>query len=105
MWQNPRVLAKHAEACVVRRRNAPIEDRMAIFTVRKDKRYSATIELNWVERLASNDRIARYLHEAGFTEVEVSGNGATRSATALWPHADRMGEVPPQITAIDEIEV
>ena len=77
---------------------------MAIFEVRTGKRYSATIELNWVERLASNDRIARYLREAGFTEVNVSGTGATRSATALWPHADRTGEIPSQIKAIDEFE-
>lgn len=77
---------------------------MAFFTVRAGKRYSATIQLNWVERLASNDRIARYLREAGFTEVSVSGKGGTRSATALWPHADRAGEIPEQIASIEEIE-
>lgn len=77
---------------------------MAFFTVKKGKRYSATIALNWAERLASNDRIARYLREAGFTEVEVSGKGGQRSAVALWPHADRAGEIPSQIVAIDEIE-
>ncbi len=77
---------------------------MAFFTVRKDRRYRATIKLNWPERLAGNERIARYLREAGFTDVEVSGKGGTRNATALWPHADRAGEIPTQIAVIDEIE-
>ena len=77
---------------------------MTLLTVRKGRRYRATISLNWAERLAGNERIARYLREAGFTEVDVSGRGATRLATALWQHNDRAGEIPPQIVEIEEIE-
>jgi hypothetical protein len=77
---------------------------MTEFTVRKGKRYRATITLNWAERLAGNERIARYLREAGFTEVDVSGRGGTRLATALWEHSDRAGEVPPQIAELEELE-
>jgi hypothetical protein len=80
------------------------ETLMTEFTVRKGKRYRATIALNWVERLAGNERIARYLREAGFAEVGVSGRGGTRLATALWEHKDRTGEIPPQIVEIEELE-
>ena len=55
---------------------------MATFTVRQGKRYRATIALGMLERFASNDIIASRLQEAGFTEVSVSGNGATRHAEA-----------------------
>jgi hypothetical protein len=78
---------------------------MTDFTVRTGRRYRATLALNWAERLAGNERIARYLREAGFTEVEVSGSGGTRIATALWPHKDRTGEIPTQIAEIEELEV
>lgn len=77
---------------------------MTLFTVRKGRRYRATIALNWAERLAGNERIARYLREAGFTDVSVSGGGATRLATALWQHNDRSGEIPPQIVEIKELD-
>ena len=77
---------------------------MTLFTVRNGRRYRATIALNWAERLAGNERIARYLREAGFTEVNVSGKGGSRHATALWQHNDRTGEIPPQIVEMEELE-
>jgi hypothetical protein len=76
---------------------------MATFTVRQGKRYRATIELGWLEALASNELIANKLAAAGFTEVSVSGSGGSRQAEALWPNADSTGEMPAQIAAISEI--
>lgn len=78
---------------------------MTAFTVRKGARYQAAFALNWLERLASNEMIAAPLRDAGFTEVKVSGKGATRRATALWPLDDRTAEIPPQVVEITEIEV
>jgi hypothetical protein len=77
---------------------------MTAFTLRKGRRYRATIALNWLEQLASNEAIAEPLREAGFAEVNVSGGGATRKATALWPLEDKAAEVPPQVVEIVEIE-
>ena len=76
---------------------------MASFTVQQGKRYRASIVLGWIERLASNELIASKLTAAGFTEVQVSGSGAVRRAEALWPNADRSGELPAQIAEIAEV--
>ena len=76
---------------------------MATFTVRQGKRYRATIALGMLERFASNGTIASRLQAAGFTEVSVSGNGATRHAEARWPKSDESAEMPAQITAVAEL--
>jgi len=73
---------------------------MATFTVKQGKRYRATISLGLVERLASNDMIADRLRTAGFTDITVSGSGATRVAEARWPGADATAEMPSQITDV-----
>jgi hypothetical protein len=75
---------------------------MATFTVKQGKRYRATIALGLVERLASNDMIADRLRAAGFTDVTVSGSGATRVAEARWSGADATAEMPNQITDVVE---
>ena len=75
---------------------------MTEFTLRKGRRYRATIALSWLERLASNATIAAPLREAGL--VSVSGGGATRHATALWPLDDNTAEVPPQVVEIVELD-
>lgn len=77
---------------------------MATFTVRRGRRYRATITLGLIEQFAGNELIAQKLREAGFAEVLVSGDGATRSAEGIWPHADASAPLPPQITAVSEIE-
>jgi len=76
---------------------------MATFTVRQGKRYRATISLGSLERWASNDTIAERLRAAGFSEVSVSGSGATRMAEGVWPAADASAEMPSQITQVTEI--
>ena len=51
-----------------------------IFTLQKGKRYRTTLTLGFIERLASNDSIAAKFRDAGFTDVEVEGEGGQRYA-------------------------
>lgn len=76
---------------------------MAVFTVRQGRRYRATITLGWIERWASNDMIAEKLTAAGFSDVSVSGSGATRTAEASWPGPDITEEMPSQITEVRDL--
>lgn len=78
---------------------------MGTFTVRRGRRYRATISLGLVESFASNDLIADRLRGAGFDQVQVSGSGASRFAEGLWPGEDATAELPQQITAVTEIDV
>jgi hypothetical protein len=77
---------------------------MPLFTVHQGKRYRATVALNLVERLASNEIVARKFCDLGFSDVQVSGRGGTRSVQALWPAQDTSAEIPPQIKSIEEVE-
>lgn len=76
---------------------------MTTFTVQHGRRYRASIRLGLFEQLADNATIAGMLRDAGFADVEVSGNGAVRTAVALWPHEDASGQLPEQIHAVVEI--
>ncbi len=76
---------------------------MSNFTVRRGRRYRATIQLGILEQLADNATIAARLREAGFTDVAVSGSGATRTADALWPNGDTSAPLPPQIIEVVEV--
>lgn len=75
-----------------------------MFTVRRGRRYRASISLGLLESLAGNDVIADRLREAGFIDVSVNGAGATREAEGLWPNEDVTAELPEQISAVTEIE-
>lgn len=74
-----------------------------MFAVRRGKRYRATISLGMLERLASNHAIAAKLRDAGFSEVAVTGSGATRMAEALWSKPDATAEMPNQIARVVEV--
>lgn len=76
---------------------------MAKFTVRKGRRYRATIKLTGLKRLASNETIAGVLRGAGFADVRVEGGGGTRYAEALWPKQDASAEIPPEVLKVEEI--
>ncbi len=78
---------------------------MPVFIVHQGKRYRATITLGFFQSLASNELVASKFEEVGFTEVEVSGSGRSRSGRGLWPHPDASAEAPPEITSVTEIEV
>jgi hypothetical protein len=72
------------------------------FTVRRGRRYRATIQLGLIEQMADNEIIAARLREAGFAEVAVRGGGAMRTAEALWPHNDASAPLPAQVVDIVE---
>jgi hypothetical protein len=74
------------------------------FTVRRGRRYRATISLGLIESFAGNELIADKLRGAGFEEVSVSGSGTMRTAEGLWPNEDATAQMPEQITAVTEIE-
>ena len=76
---------------------------MAKFTVRKGRRYRATIKLTGLKRLASNETVAGVLAKVGFTEIRVEGSGGTRYATGLWPKADATADVPPEVDKVEEM--
>lgn len=77
---------------------------MGTFTVRRGRRYRATISLGLLESFAGNGLIVDRLQEAGFTDVTVAGSGADRVAEAVWPNDDATAELPAQISAVTEIE-
>ncbi len=75
---------------------------MSNFTVRRGRRYQATIRLGFLEQLADNETIARQLRAAGFSDVVVTGRGSRRTAEALWPGDDASAPLPSQITKVVE---
>ena len=70
------------------------------FTVREGKRCRATLALDLVERLADNALIARKFSALGFSNVRVSGTGATRRVEGVWPRKDATASLPRQIVAV-----
>ena len=82
-----------------------MERHMGNFTVKRGRRYRATISLGLLESLAGNDMIAGRLNAAGFSEVSIKGSGSKRQAEALWPNDDTTAEMPEQISTVTEIEV
>jgi hypothetical protein len=73
------------------------------FTLQRGKRYKATIQLGFVERLASNDLLADKFRSAGFTEVKVTGVGETRQAVGVWNADEIRATYPPQISDLSEV--
>ena len=77
---------------------------MAKFTVQKGKRYKCQIQLSYLESFADNATIAEKLVEAGFINVDVSGEDYEREAEGTWPGHDTTAEMPSQITHVEEVE-
>jgi hypothetical protein len=73
------------------------------YTLRQGKRYRATIALFGFEQFASDDMIRDKLTEAGFTEVEVTGGGGTRTAEGRWGKPDVTGQIDHHIVSVTEI--
>lgn len=55
---------------------------MPTFTVRRGRRYRATISLGMLQSFANNETIGDRFRALGFTEVSVIGQGDTRTAEA-----------------------
>ena len=77
---------------------------MPMYTVRKGRRYQATIQLGFFQSVASNQTVAAKFREIGFDEVEVTGSGRRREGKALWPKEDATASIPAEIVAIKELE-
>ncbi len=60
-------------------------------TLTQNKKYRATITLNFLESLATNEFIAQLLTKEGLTNVQVTGKGMQRTAIAT---ATKSGPVP-----------
>jgi hypothetical protein len=73
------------------------------FTVEKGKRYRATLSLKSIERLANNALIARKFRALGFSQVRVSGSGATRRVEGVWLGSDASAPLPRQIVAVAKL--
>lgn len=72
-------------------------------TLHNGRRYRTTISLGFVERLASNDTIAEKFRAAGFSDIHVTGEGATRCAEGVWNGGEITATLPPQITDVSEV--
>jgi hypothetical protein len=78
---------------------------MSTFTVRRGRRYKATISLGMLQSFASNEMVGDRLRALGFTEVTVKGQGDTRTAEGLWLLNDAAAPLPPEVIDVTEIEV
>lgn len=76
---------------------------MPSFTVRRGRRYRATIALDFFEQFADNETIAARLREVGFEDVEVWGDGGRRIAEASWLGEDASAPLPPQVSSVVEV--
>lgn len=77
---------------------------MAKFRVEPGKRYRATIQLGFFESLASNEMIAGRFEEVGFKDVEVYGEGETRTAEGTWGKAKpASAEMPEQVVEVEAV--
>ena len=72
------------------------------FTLIQGKQYTATIELNFIERIASNENIADRLRFAGFDAVTVTGDGGKRRAQGTWGRPTADVELPSQVKEVRE---
>jgi hypothetical protein len=70
------------------------------FTVHHGKRYRAVLVLKSVEQLANNAMIAQRFRALGFSQVRVSGSGATRQVEGVWLGEDASASIPPQIVRV-----
>ena len=73
------------------------------FTIRRGRRYKATISLGFLQSFASNEAIGDKFRTLGFTEVAVTGEGENRTVEGLWPLADVTAPLPPEIIGVTEV--
>jgi hypothetical protein len=79
------------------------EGDMATFTLRKDRRYRATLRLNGFEQFAGNDIVQDKLTVVGFKDVTVTGSGATRDAEGTWTKPDITGEIDSHVIKVVQL--
>ncbi len=69
------------------------------------KKYQGTVTLTKGEAfLCSNVMLKNKLTGAGFSSVEVTGSGTTRTAIGIWSRpSQEVNDLPKQITEIKEV--
>jgi hypothetical protein len=76
---------------------------MTDFTVKQGHKYSAEIDLSWLESFATDDTIAERFKALGFENVVVVGSGQVRFARGSWDKPDATVDVTdPHLRAIRE---
>ena len=83
---------------------APAAAAATFFTLHHGKRYQAAIALSLVEQqFATNGMIAGQFAQFGFTEVTVTGDGATRRAAGRWMGVKTTVALDPHLSQATEL--
>ena len=69
------------------------------------KRYKADIQLSGFEVMASNEKITDMLSSAGFSDIEVTGQGDTREGIATWSGETQTAPMDRHLYNISEVKV
>lgn len=64
------------------------------------KQYSATVTLDALESIASNDMVASKFKAVGFSQVQVTGTGKTRTAVGRWNGLSMEVDLPKQVSNV-----
>lgn len=75
---------------------------MATMWLSTGKRYRAKLSLGFFERMASNETIRDKLRDAGFYDVQVTGDGGERQAIGTWGGATQNADLPSQVESVEE---
>jgi hypothetical protein len=76
------------------------------YTLQRDRRYKATLTLGFLESLASNATIAARFMALGFSDVKVTGEGATRYAEGVWNAEETtLSALPRQIADVSPADL
>jgi hypothetical protein len=70
------------------------------YTVKKGTKYQAEIKLGFLEKIASNETIQKKFLEAGFVNVQVTGEGKSRTAVGEWIAPDATADMPSQVALV-----
>jgi hypothetical protein len=82
-----------------------VEPTIGLGLLHGGKRYRLGIALNGLEQSAPNEFVAETLASYGFRNVQVTGNGGSRSADASWnPPANPVPIDPRIVTAIEPLD-
>ena len=73
------------------------------FTAHHGHRYSARVTLGFPQSLASNEMVASYVAQYGFTNVVVTGSGSVRQGLATWPGPDTTVTLDPRLSDIKDL--
>jgi len=96
--------AKPDGAAPLQGQAAPAAAAATFFTLHHGKRYQAAITLSLVEQqFATNGMIAGQFAQFGFTDVTVTGDGATRRAAGRWMGVNTTVALDPHLSQVTEL--